>query len=102
VEKFIDPLKWWMNNQVLYPNLHRMTLDYLSVPSASTVVERVLSQGRHLLHFTRNRLSLLLSRTVLCLGSWLRCDLVVHDELVDVVKALQKKRLRDGDQVDSN
>jgi hypothetical protein len=27
-----DPLKWWVDNKNLYPNLHRMALDYLSVP----------------------------------------------------------------------
>ncbi|KIK79307.1 hypothetical protein PAXRUDRAFT_161612, partial [Paxillus rubicundulus Ve08.2h10] len=66
-----------------------------------TAVECVLSQGRQLLQFTRNRLSPSSTRALRCLGSWLQCDLVVHDELVQVVK-LKKKRLRDKDQVDSN
>ncbi|KIJ12593.1 hypothetical protein PAXINDRAFT_117928 [Paxillus involutus ATCC 200175] len=47
----------------------------LFVSSTSTAVERGFSQGRHLLHFTRNRLSPSSTRTLLCLGSWLRCDL---------------------------
>ena len=32
VEKVADPLKWWVNNKNLYPTLHRMALDYLSIP----------------------------------------------------------------------
>ncbi|KIK90826.1 hypothetical protein PAXRUDRAFT_78511, partial [Paxillus rubicundulus Ve08.2h10] len=71
-----------------------MALDYLSVPPTSAAVERVFSQGRHLFHFTRNRLSPSSTRGLLCLGSWSRCGLVVHDELFHVAK-LKKKRLRD-------
>ena len=32
VENIVDPLKWWVNNKLLYPNLHHMALNYLSVP----------------------------------------------------------------------
>jgi hypothetical protein len=32
VENVKDPLKWWVDNQHAYPNLHRMALDYLSIP----------------------------------------------------------------------
>jgi len=32
VENVKDPLKWWVDNQYVYPNLHRMALDYLSIP----------------------------------------------------------------------
>lgn len=32
VENVKDPLKWWVDNQHVYPNLHRMALDYLSIP----------------------------------------------------------------------
>jgi hypothetical protein len=89
VENTKLPLQWWVHNQKTYPNLHRMALDYLSILgrlctialtsitiATSTAVERVFSQGRHLLHFTQNRLSLSSTRAFLCLGSWLRCDLV--------------------------
>jgi hypothetical protein len=27
-----DPLKWWVENQSLYPCLSRMALNYLSIP----------------------------------------------------------------------
>jgi hypothetical protein len=32
VENIKDPLKWWVNNQRVYPNLSLMALDYLSIP----------------------------------------------------------------------
>ncbi len=33
VENIKDPMKWWVDNQYVYPNLHHMALDYLSIPS---------------------------------------------------------------------
>jgi hypothetical protein len=30
-----DPLAWWQNNCRAHPMLHRMALDYLSVPGMS-------------------------------------------------------------------
>jgi hypothetical protein len=27
-----DPMQWWVKNKHVYPNLHRMALDFLSVP----------------------------------------------------------------------
>lgn len=35
VENVIDPLKWWTDNKYVYPNLHCMALDYLSIPGMS-------------------------------------------------------------------
>jgi hypothetical protein len=32
VENVKDPLKWWVANCLVYPNLYRMALDYLSIP----------------------------------------------------------------------
>ena len=34
VENVKDPLKWWVANCHIYPNLHHMALDYLSIPGA--------------------------------------------------------------------
>ncbi|KIJ14867.1 hypothetical protein PAXINDRAFT_115626 [Paxillus involutus ATCC 200175] len=53
--------------------LHGLTVNR---SSTSTGVEHVFSQRRHLLHFTRNRLSPSSSRAVLCRGIWLQCNLV--------------------------
>ncbi|KAG1799750.1 uncharacterized protein HD556DRAFT_1209546, partial [Suillus plorans] len=59
--------------------------------ATSTTVERIFSLGRHLLHFTRNRLSPSSTRAFLCLGSWLCCDLVAPGDLTEIMKALKKR-----------
>jgi hypothetical protein len=35
VENVSDPLKWWSDNQHVYPHLARMALDFLSAPRKS-------------------------------------------------------------------
>ena len=37
VESVKDPLKWWMNNRHAYPSLHRMALDFLSIPGSLSI-----------------------------------------------------------------
>ena len=32
VEEVDDPLRWWWDNRHVYPILHRVALDYLSIP----------------------------------------------------------------------
>jgi hypothetical protein len=32
MENVKDPLKWWIANRHVYPNLYRMALDFLSIP----------------------------------------------------------------------
>ena len=36
VENVPDPLRWWIINSHLYPNLSRMARDYLSIPGMSS------------------------------------------------------------------
>jgi hypothetical protein len=69
VENVKDPLKWWVNNKYVYPNLHCMALDYLSIPATSTSIKCVFLQGRHLLPFTHNFLSPSSIQAFLCFGS---------------------------------
>jgi hypothetical protein len=92
----------------MYPNLSRMAQDYLSIPgewigtiewienynfaATSTAVERLFSQGRQLLHFTRNRLSPSAIRAQLCLGSWGRHDMVRLEDVLDAVVPKKQKR----------
>lgn len=45
-------------------------------------MERLFSQGRYLLVFTRNRLSGATIRKFLCLGAWSRHDLICTELLV--------------------
>ncbi|KIK49060.1 hypothetical protein CY34DRAFT_70720 [Suillus luteus UH-Slu-Lm8-n1] len=92
LEKVDDALKWWSAQQKKYPNLSRMALDYLSAPASSTAVERVFSQARQLLHFTRNRLSSASIRAFLCLGSWSRHDLIDTQDFLGVVMKTKKRK----------
>jgi hypothetical protein len=116
VKNVKEPLKWWVADQHIYPNLSRMALDYLSIPgeyhfiimcsitnfvtATSTTVERVFSQGRQLLSFTRNRLSASSIRAFLCLGSWGRNDLVCHEDLLAAVRENSKRKRDDESDVE--
>jgi hypothetical protein len=53
--------------------------------ATSTAVERVFSQGRHLLPFSRNGLSPSSIQAFLCFGSWARCGLVIFDDVLAAV-----------------
>jgi hypothetical protein len=99
VESVKNPLKWWVANRHVYPKLYRMALDYLSIPATSTAVERVFSQGRQLLSFTRNRLHVSSIRTFLCLGSWGRDDLVFMEDILAAVRS-NSKRKRESSEVE--
>ena len=56
-------------------------------------VERVFSQGRQLLHFTRNRMNSSTLRAHLCLGSWSRLDLIQTSDLIKAMPLGTKRRL---------
>ncbi|KDR66669.1 hypothetical protein GALMADRAFT_1141875 [Galerina marginata CBS 339.88] len=56
IEDVTDPIRWWYERKTTYPRLHRMALDYLTIPATSVDVERVFSQGRLLLSHVRSRL----------------------------------------------
>lgn len=85
-----DGLRWWYDRKHLYPCLHRMAMDYLSIPgkffffvfaincllihicltATSVDVEQIFSQGRLLLSHVRSRLSVQSTRALLCVGAW--------------------------------
>jgi len=67
--------------------------------ATSTAVERVFSQGRQLLSFTRNRLRPSTIRAFLCLGSWGRNDLIFFEDVLAAVKgnSKRKRELSDSD-----
>jgi hypothetical protein len=69
------------------------------VVATSTAVERVFSQGRQLLSFTRNRLRPSTIRAFLCLGSWGRNDLIFFEDVLAAVKgnSKRKRELSDSD-----
>ena len=69
----------------------------MTFQATSTSVERVFSQGRQLLHFTRNRLSGQSIRALMCFGDWSRKDLISLSDVVDAIKS-RKRRLSDTSQ----
>ncbi|TFK80198.1 HAT dimerization, partial [Polyporus arcularius HHB13444] len=75
-EETDNPLLWWRERRDIFPCLSRMALDYLSIPGTSVDVERVFSRGRRCLTHVRSRLSAQTTRALLCLGDWLRYDLI--------------------------
>jgi len=85
VENVKNPLKWWIDNKYVYPNLHQMALDYLSIPAISISVKCVFSQGHYLLPFAHNSLSPSSIRAFLCFRSWAHCGLVVFDDVITAV-----------------
>lgn len=100
-EKTNDALTWWVERRRTYPKLSRMALDYLSIPgkcaaahhwivpltlfasyvATSVDVERTFSRGRRLLTHVRSRLSAQTTRAILCLGDWVRWDLVRSEDV---------------------
>lgn len=62
----------------------------LTVSIATSVdVERTFSRGRLLLSHVRNRLSAQSTRAILCLGDWVRWDLVHTQDIQAVVKSAE-------------
>ena len=64
----------------------------ISPLATSTAVERVFSQGRHILPFTRNRLTGSAFRAHLCLGSWFRSGLITIEEVMKDLRANAKRK----------
>jgi hAT family C-terminal dimerisation region len=36
VEYVRDPMQWWFDNRIAYPNLSKMAFDYLSIPGKNS------------------------------------------------------------------
>jgi hypothetical protein len=72
--------------------LSKIIINHLYI-ATSTGVERIFSQGRHLLHFTRNRLAPHSICAHLCLGSWARHDMLRWEDLLAAVKSKKRKRV---------
>jgi hypothetical protein len=65
--------------------------------ATSTAVERVFSQGRQLLSFTRNRLNASSICAYLCLGSWGSHDLIFFEDIMSAVRGNSKRKWEDSD-----
>ncbi|KAF5356700.1 hypothetical protein D9758_013728 [Tetrapyrgos nigripes] len=86
VEKVKDVVEWWHGRKKSYPVLHRMALDYLTIPATSTDVERIFSRSRFLLPYVRNRLSAETTRALMCLSQWSLLGLIDDNDVVEVSK----------------
>ena len=65
------PLEWWKMNKSKYPNLSRMTRDFLGIPGASVMAERGFSSARQLITDFRCSLSPESIQACQCLKYWL-------------------------------
>ena len=74
-----------------FNNLELIVTTTSVVLATSTAVERVFSQGRQLLHFTRNRLNGSFVRTHLSLGSWFRNNLIGMSEIEPILRGSSQK-----------
>ncbi len=105
-----DALAWCHEQRHGYPHLHRMALDYLSIPGSlschmqdiywqlhlatSVDVEQMFSQGRLLLSHIRNCLSVQSTRALLCLGVWSQMG-YVRDQDIKAATILPEVELGD-------
>ena len=67
-----DILQWWKDNSKLFPNLSKMAQELLAIPGTAVPSERVNSEAREMLPYTRNRLGPEKIETTLVMKSYLR------------------------------
>ena len=110
VENVKNPLKWWEDNKHIYPSLHRMALDYISIPgtfyirvstffainliimnlATSTSVERVFFARLPSPPIYVQRPLAFLYLCLSCFRSWARCGLLIFSDVVDAVSQRSK------------
>jgi hAT family C-terminal dimerisation region len=67
-----DILQWWKQNTKLFSNLSKMAQELLAIPGTAVPSERVNSEAREMLPYTRNRLAAEKIEATLVLKSYLR------------------------------
>ena len=74
VEWTDDPITWWLQpvQHVKYPNLSKMAINVLLIPTMSANVERLFSSAGLMLSNRRNRMETKLLEALECLKSWLK------------------------------
>ena len=70
MDRKVNALEWWRQNQAEFPNLSKMAQDYLAIPATSVPSERVFSDVGQLVYDRRNRLNGETIRACICLDSW--------------------------------
>jgi hypothetical protein len=73
IPEVTDPRAWWLEpaQRKTYPNLSKMALDILSIPSMSAEPERLFSGAGITITDRRNRLGIESIQAIECLKSWL-------------------------------
>ena len=68
----LNSLDWWLEptQQLSYPNLSKMAIDFLTIPAMSAEPERVFSGAKLTMTDRRNRLSAEIIEAFECLKSW--------------------------------
>lgn len=79
IEVDCTPLKWWshIEQRKQYPQLSRMAIDILSIPSESAEPERAFSGARRTASWDRLRIICQNLEKVECIGNWLRKGLII-------------------------
>jgi hypothetical protein len=69
-----DPIAWWLkgSQQRQYPNLSRMALDILLIPTMSAAPERLFLGAKIVITDRKNRLGIESINALLCLRSWFK------------------------------
>jgi hAT family protein len=78
----MKPIQWWCQEEqrTRYPRLHRMALDFLSIPPMSDAPERTFSCGRRTIPWTRAKLKARSVEMVESLSNWISQGLVPSDQ----------------------
>lgn len=69
LDRKLDPLMWWKQMKMVYPNLFQLALLRLCVPSTSVPCERIFSKAGYTISDRRNRLSMKNTESLLFLNS---------------------------------
>ena len=97
ITSITNPLIYWhsiMSSQNIFAPLARMALDFLSMPAASTDVERAFSRGRLTVSRLRHSLSDESTRAATVLSSWANISGLIPEE--EIIENIRLKRFRWG------
>lgn len=78
----MKPIQWWCQEEqrTRYPRLHRMALDFLSIPPMSDAPETTLSCARRTIPWSRAKLKARNIEMVESLSNWISQGLVPPDQ----------------------
>jgi hypothetical protein len=95
ITSITNPLTYWhsiMSSQNVFAPLARMALDFLSMPAASTDVERAFSRGRLTVSRLRHSLSNEATRAATVLSSWSTISGLIPEN--EIIENIRLKRFR--------